>query len=435
MYGGTTVDERGSAQQGGAAREWPDRGPWGNASNKLLCVLAVAGIGLSVWAFALELIDLRDRSESRERITAACGGLIDPDPVLGLNGGVNRVELSDEHEADTDERSSGCLVYRVGDPGTTYGHFSLALVRHAADPDAEESEEDETEIDEESDRPFRSRYTADEPALVVRHALPHPLGDGRLGDYDEYKVTARALCAKGGAVSSMEATAVARYDEPVTSEDRRTLAGLARQAAVRAAGRTGCTAELPELPATLAEPKLELGAPASTGGTCAWYRRFLTAEGREQLPDRSLAAPAGRAGDHDACVLAVGEKETRRIYPGYAKTADDPQKLEDVLKYSPWWVKTETYVGDGTRGLLSNETLRPAELAPGTAGTDSSGVWWASSVCGGRPAVHVMWVAYPYDRIVADRLEALFRAYVDEATERRGCTGVTFPEKADFARS
>lgn len=233
----------------------------------------------------------------------------------------------------------------------------------------------------------------------------------------------------------MEATAVAQYDEPVTSEDRRTLAGLARQAADRAAGRTGCKAELPELPATLAEPELELGAPASTGGTCAWYRRFVTTQGRGQLPDRALAAPAGRASDHDACVLAVGEKETRRIFPGYAKTADHPQKLQDVLKYSPWWVKTETYVGDGTRGLLSNETLGPAELAPGTAGTDSSGIWWASSVCGGRPAVQVMWVAYPYDRIVADRLEALFRAYVDDAAERRGCTGVTFPEKADFARS
>ncbi|MFD9501004.1 hypothetical protein [Streptomyces sp. NPDC060035] len=430
------MDDRSSAQQASAVRERPDGGPWRNAFNTLLCVLAVAGIGLSGWAFAMEFIDLRDRSESRERITEACGGLIDPGPVLGLNGGgIDRVELSDEHEADIERRSSGCVVYRVGDPGTTYGHFSLALVRHAVDPDMEETEEDGTGIDEETDRPFRAPYTADEPAVVVRHALPHPLGDGRLGDYDEYKVTARALCGKGGAVSSIEATAVARYLEPVTSGDRRTLAGLAHQAVDRAAGRTGCKTDLPELPATLAEPKLELGDPASTGGTCAWYRRFLTTEDRGRLPDRALAAPAGRASDHDACVLAVGEKEIRRIFPGFVKTSNYPQKLGDVLKYLPWWVKAETYVGDGTRGLVSDENLGPTELAPGTAGTDSGGVWWASSVCGGRPAVHVMWLSYPYDRIVADRLEALFRAYVDDATERRGCTGVTFPEKRDFARS
>lgn len=427
------MDERGSAQRDEVVREWPDRGPWGNVFNKLLCVLAVAGIGLSVWAFVMEFIDLRDRGESRDHITAACGGLIDPDPVLGLNGGgIDRVELDDEHEISTDEPSSGCLVYRVGDPGTTYGHFSMALERHSADPDAEETR---TEVDGESDRPFRSGYDADEPDVVVRHALPHPLGDGRLGEYDEYRVTARALCEKGGAVSSLEATTVARYDEPVTPEDRRTLAGLARQAVDRAAERTGCRADLPELPAALAEPKLDLGSPASTGGTCAWYRRFIAAEGRGKLPDRTLAAPAGKASDHDACVLVVGEKETRRLWPGYAKTEEDPQQLRDVLKYSPWWVKTDTYVGDETRGLVSNEILEPTELATGDAGTDSGGLWWASSVCGGRPAVHVMWLSYPYDRIVPDRLEALFRAYVDDATERRGCTDVVRPDAVDFARN
>jgi hypothetical protein len=134
-------------------------------------------------------------------------------------------------------------------------------------------------------------------------------------------------------------------------------------------------------------------------------------------------------------VLAVGESETRRIYPGFVKSSGYPQTLEDVLKYLPWWVKTETYVGDGTRGLRTSRVEDPTELTPGTAGTDSAGTWWASSVCGGRPALHVLWADYPYDRIAADRLEALFRAYVDEATGRRGCTDVVLPDAADFARS
>ncbi|MET9593239.1 hypothetical protein ABZY45_20235 [Streptomyces sp. NPDC006516] len=401
-------------------------------------MLAVAGIGLSLWVFVQEVIDLRDRAESRERITEACGGLIDPDPVLGLNGGgIDRVKLSDEHEADLGERSSGCLVYRVGDPGTTYGHFSMAVLRRSAEPDAEETAQDRTEIDEQSDEPFRRPYGDEKssPGPVVSHALPHPLGDGALGEYDEYKVTARAVCEKGGKVSSIEVSAVAQYDEPVTAEDRRTLAGLARQGVDRAADRTGCRADLPGLPAELAEPEMKFGAAASTGGTCDWYRRFLAREERGRLPDRALAAPAGKASDHDACVLAVGEKETRRIYPGFVRTSDYPQSLEDVLRYLPWWVKTETYVGDGTRGLRTDHFKQPTELTPGTAGTDSDQTWWASSVCGGRPAVHVLWVTYPYDRIAAGRLESLFRAYVDDVTERRGCTDVVLPEAKDFARS
>lgn len=432
------MDDLREAQPDRAPGLLPERGRRRDAVNKLLCVLAVAGIGLSLWAFVQEVVDLRARSESRERITEACGGLVDPDPVLGLNGGgIDRVKLSDEHETDLGERSSGCLVYRVGDPGTTYGHFSLAVLRRSAEPDAEETAEDETTIDEDSDEPFRRPYGDEKssPGPVVRHALPHPLGDGALGEYDEYKVTARAVCAKGGKVSSIEVSAVARYDEPVTAEDRRTLAGLARQGADRAADRTGCLADLPELPATLAEPGTEFGSAARTGGTCDWYRRFLTTEERGSLPDRALGAPAGRASAHDACVLAVGEKETRRIYPGFVKTSDYPQTLDDVLKYLPWWVKTETYVGDGTRGLRAEDFEQKTELTPGTAGTDSDRTWWASSVCYGRPAVHVLWVAYPYDRIAADRLEPLFRAYVDDVTERRGCTDVVLPGAKDFARS
>ncbi|MFD6279993.1 hypothetical protein ACFWFI_31170 [Streptomyces sp. NPDC060209] len=435
---GATVDERGNEQEDGVVREWPDRGPWGNIFNKLLCVLAVAGIGLSVWAFVMEFIDLRDRGESRERITAACGGLIDPDPVLGLNGdGIDRVKLDDDYEISTDEPYSGCVVYRVGDPGTTYGHFSMAIERFTVAPDAEEAERLGTEVDEESSGPLRSavRDGSRSATPTVRHAPPHPLGDGGLGEYDEYGVTARAICENGGKVSSIEATAVAQYDEPVTSGDRRTLAGLARQAADRAAGRTGCSAGLPELPSTLAEPKLELGPATKAGGTCAWYRRFTAEQGRGQLPDRALGGPAGKASAHDACVLAVGDEEIRRIWPIYAKTAKDPVDLREVLEYHDWWVKTETYVGDRARGLRSNDILEPTALAPGAAGTDSEGVWWASSVCGGRPAVHVMWMPYPYDGIVRDRLEALFRAYVDDATDRRGCTDVVFPDAADFARS
>ncbi|MEV6312290.1 hypothetical protein AB0M10_27315 [Streptomyces sp. NPDC051840] len=51
--------------------------------------------------------------------------------------------------------------------------------------------------------------------------------------------------------------------------------------------------------------------------------------------------------------------------------------------------------------------------------------WWPARADGGD------W----YDRILRDRLEAVFRAYVDDATGRRGCTGVVLPAPADFAGS
>ncbi|MEU4265665.1 hypothetical protein ACYCCF_15830 [Streptomyces argenteolus] len=413
-------------QRGARPPEESVRGPWRNALNTLFCVVAVAGLGLSAWAFVLQFIDIRDRAESRERITEACAGLIDPDPVLGLNGGgTDRAEPDDEHRADTGLRSSGCLVHRVGDPGTTYGHFSLALVVHPKDPGGDERE---VEIDQEARRPFSripDRGDAGDATAVARHALPHPLGDGRLGDYDAYSVTARALCEDGGAVSSVEATAVVRY-EPVTPQDRRSLAGLARQAADRAAGRTGCSARLPDVPSTLAEPKRTLGPVTTAGGTCAWYRRFAAEKRPGPLPDRALAAPAGKESAHDSCVLAVGEK-TRGLYPDYADPEDIPEDLRDALRSAPWWVKTETFVGDGAKGLRSDDVTEEAELTPGTAGRASGGVWWASSVCEGRPAVHVMWLSYPYERMIPDQLHALFRAYVDDATGRRGCTGVVLP--------
>ncbi|MEU3415209.1 hypothetical protein ABZ760_28800 [Streptomyces sp. NPDC006658] len=40
---------------------------------------------------------------------------------------------------------------------------------------------------------------------------------------------------------------------------------------------------------------------------------------------------------------------------------------------------------------------------------------------------------YAYDDVLGSRtVSALFRAYVDDIAERRGCTHVTYPDAADF---
>lgn len=418
------MDDSSAAGISGPEGEPPRRLP--KALNALFCLVAVAGIGLSVWAVVTQLSDLRARSESRERIEAGCGGLVDPDLVLGLHGATDRVELADRYRIDSTRRVSNCLVYRVGEPGTTYGHFALTLTMYPADPNTDERQ---VALD---DDPFDLRRGGvDDVSAAADHAVPHPLGDGGLGEYESHMVTARALCADGGKISSVEASAIAKYADVATPEDRRTLAGLARQAVERAAAERGCPSRLPALPAELPEAGFALGPADAAGGTCAWYGRLVAAEGRGSLPDRALAAPAGKASAHDACLLALGEDETRRIWPAYEKTTKRPRDLRIVLANSPLWVKTETVVGDGTRGIRTGLQNRTA-IRPGTAGTDEF-AWWASSVCDGRPALHLMQVSYPYDRILQDRLESLFRAYVDDATGRRGCTDVVLPGAADFA--
>ncbi|MFH8757443.1 hypothetical protein [Streptomyces atroolivaceus] len=422
------MDGKHAPGEPGPVGEPAGRGRVRKALNALFCMVAVAGIGLSVWAIVTQVSDLRARAESREHIEKGCGGLVDPDPVLGLHVGTDRVELADRYQVDTARRVSNCVVYRVGDPGTTYGHFALTLTMYPANPNADERH---VALD---DEPFDLRRGGgDDVAAAADEAVPHPLGDGRLGEYESHLVTARALCADGGDISSVEASAVAKYADVATPEDRRTLAVLARQAVERAAEEQGCSTELPALPAEFPEPAFALRPAAEAGGTCAWYGRLIAAEGRGSLPDRALAAPAGKASSHDACLLALGEDETRRVWPAYEKSTERPRDLEIVLSGSPLWMKTETLVGDGTRGVRTGVLGRTA-IRPGSAGTDEF-AWWASSVCDGRPALHVMQVAYPYDRILRDRLEPVFRAYVDDATGRRGCTGVTFPEASDFARS
>ncbi|MEV6259194.1 hypothetical protein AB0M42_00230 [Streptomyces sp. NPDC051784] len=398
------------------------------AVNALFCLVAVVGIGLSVWAVVTQLFDLGARSESRERIERGCGGLVDPDRVLGLNSGIVRVELADRYRIDSDRRVSNCLVYRVGEPGTTYGHFALTLTVYPAEPTA-----DDRQVVLDDEFFDLRRGGADDITAEADHAVPHPLGDGGLGEYESHMVTARALCEDGGEVSSVEASAVAKYADVATPEDRRALADLARQAVERAAEERGCVSELAPLPDEFPQAAFALRPAVSAGGTCAWYSRLIATEGRGPLPDRALAAPAGRKSAHDACLLALGEDETRRIWPAYEKTTERPRELGLVLSVAPLTVRTETFVGDATRGLRTGPWEGTA-IRPGTAGSDDR-TWWASSVCGGRPALHLMQVSYPYDRILRDRLESVFRAYVDEATGRRGCTGAVLPTPGDFAGS
>jgi hypothetical protein len=403
--------------------------------NRLVVITAVLGIGAGGWGLWLETEEHLDRAASREKITKACDGLVDPDPVLGLDGGTDRARPGsggDDVMIDLDALEDPdalatlpqkCVIYRVGEPGTSYSHFQLSVWQTPSDEYAQ--------IVDGWDDPFERWTHEANSTREAADSAEYPLGDGRLGVYYDNAVAVKAVCAnEPDDVTSLNAMTIAHYAEEteVTDADRRTLAALARTAAERLAARTGCTTELPALPAELPTPSKRLTAAASAKGTCAWYAEYIEDQGRGRLPDRALATPAGARAPEESCLLAVGDEEVDRIWSGLGEKEIGDRDTPGT----PWWLRTESFFGDESgeveaEGLGSDQT----PLDPGTAGFDgTANVWWASSTCAREPAIHTLSVEYPYAKYIRPRLRALFKAYVDDVAARRGCTGVKFP--SDF---
>ncbi|WP_052745245.1 hypothetical protein [Streptomyces sp. WM6386] len=393
-----------------------------------MVITGVLGIGLGGWGLWLETDAYLDRADSRDKISRACDGLVDPDRVLGLDGGTDRalpgsgkgdVMFDLDLPAALATLPAKCRIYRVGDPGTSYEHFSLSVW---ATPSDEYAQVADGWVD-----PFQARIydRVDDVTREADRSVSYPLGDGRLGVYTDVSVSVKAVCTnKPESKTSVNAMTVARYaldDEPVTDADRRTLAELARTAAERAAAKTGCTTTLPALPSELPAPGRRLTDAGAAKGTCGWY-----ADRRGgRLPDLALSAPTASHATEERCLLAVSEDARSRIWSGLS----DKERGQSSRRHTAWWLKTESYFGDEAGEVVAEgigTTQRP--LDPGTAGAlPGAGVWWASSTCDGEPAVHTLTVEYPYQKFIRPHLRELFKAYVDDVATRRGCTGVKFP--------
>ncbi|MEV0908805.1 hypothetical protein [Streptomyces hokutonensis] len=417
----------------------PDRGSRRrNAFNQLVAVAAVFGVGAGGWGLWLEARDQFDRSGSRDRIAKACAGLVDPDQVLDLNGGTTKARAGSGEDDSMGVLGKAslpaeCQIYRVGKQGTAYGHFLLSVWSNPSD--------DFAQLVSGWDDPF-GLVGGVAKADITREAeqtAPYPIGDGRLGVYYGNAAIVKAKCTdKSGGTTSINTMTVAKYFEnaPVTDADRRTLAGLARTAAVRAAKKLGCKATLPALPAELPTPSTKLVNAKSAGGTCGWYAGYIAAKGRWRFPDRALATPAAHA-QQESCLLGVSNKEVRRMWPGLGEDEAHADTLDDVLRIAPFWLRTDSYFGDEAREVATEHYGRDqVSLSPGTAGYDrDDNVWWASSTCAGQPAVHTLSSDYPYNKVVQKRLQALFKAYVTDVAARRDCTGLKFPAAATFQPS
>ncbi|MGW6910849.1 hypothetical protein [Streptomyces sp. NPDC054940] len=423
----------------------PDRGSRPrNAFNQLVAVTAVLGIGASGWGLWLEAQEYRDRQASRERITEACAGLVDPDRVLGLGGGTARARAGsaadDSFTLGSLPGGGGCTIYRVGRPGTSYGHFGLKVYTMPSDRYANLVGDEDPFSDQREERP-------DDVTRVADESPDYPLGlsqedDGGLGSYDQDSATVKVTCRTGTAdktgktgktgITSVNVTAGATYDDDVTFRDRRTLIQLAVDAAYKAAKHVHCTpeAKAPAFFDRLYIPDAELVKAPSAKGTCGWYARFLGREETGRLPDRALPAPVGAHSAEESCLLAASPAQVRRVWPELPR--DDDKRLSHVLSFSPWSLETQSFIGDEAHAVVAEYFGGDqTPLRPGTAGS-RAGVWWAASTCAGRPAVHTLSVPYSYEDVIKPRLRALFKAYVDDTAARRHCTDIKFPAASTF---
>ncbi len=396
--------------------------------NVLLCLTAVAGIGWSgtqIWQVL----------NGRYQINEACAGLVPAGRVLALSpaGGSISHRVADEGTIELDAGlPQDCEIFST-EAGEKYGTdsgerwFFTAAVGSLPD--------DEPVIPEDPVDSLVNEYGD--------HTYPaQPLGGGIAGVVTDAGVTVELPCPEGKAYGPVE-TLWSRAslmdpgppftdDGQLTAHDRDILARIAVTTANNLAGRMGCADRLPDPPEDI--PALTAGPlPVSRAdGTCAWYRQAGFAR-QPRMADQVLESrPDGKLWDETCGLTLSDSREAAVAYSDAAQRAD----VERPSRPGAWFVSFHTYSGEGAKNVRLRRTGlhdSPELAAPGKAGrSDHESVWWASSVCHGRPQIHTMTIAWQYDRLTTPAYEKVFRAYVDDVTHRRGCADVKFPAHATF---
>ncbi|MGW0606806.1 hypothetical protein [Streptomyces sp. NPDC002640] len=401
--------------------------------NVLLCLAAVAGC---VWGGTL----IWQAVANRHRIAEACGGLVPAGSVLELSpaGGDVTLRQGDEGNIDLSEGfPQMCELFsteaaeKAGTGAESRRFFTAAVGGLEHGHGSPEKTYDSVLND---DNWYKSTTHPSQPlgkdiaGLVtdagVTVSLPCPGGEVNGHSVEE-------LWARAGLDTGRPFTAA---DGQITGHDRDVLAETAVATANNLAEKAGCEDRLPDPPEGI--PALPEGdVPAARAeDTCAWYREG----GFAKDPDRPDKVLESRVDDRlwdERCALVLSESRRSSAAETHRRT----RELDHPFRPGDWFVSFHTYRGERARNIHLDTMGHPAPgvpAEPGKAGraADDS-LWWASSVCAGkRPQVHTMTASSSYDRVVPRRrLEALFRAYVDEVTTRRDCASVTFPAPADFA--
>ncbi|MEU3895861.1 hypothetical protein [Streptomyces sp. NPDC045251] len=400
--------------------------------NALLCLAAVVAIGWSgrvmwqVW-------------DARRQIDEACAGLVPAGRILALSP------------------AGGRITHREADEGVIEIDHGLDAGA-AQDCEIFSTEAGEKDGEERGGRWFFTAAVgvlpADRPRIAdgpledlldAFDGATHPdqpLGGGIAGRVTESDVVVQLPCA-GGRLNGREVTALwARaslqnpgrrftVDGQISAHDRDILAETAVITANNLAGRAGCADRLPDAPQDV--PALPEGpVPAARAeGTCAWYDKAGFAR-RPGFPDQVLESRTDDRLWDQRCGLLLSESRASALYldEGSEHRVSRPERP------GRWFVSLHTYAGDEAKTLLltsTNPREEPEPATPGRAGRSTEDpVWWASSVCDGKPQIHTMTVSLGYERIMAPRMEQVFRAYVTDVTHRRHCTDLVFPDSSSF---
>jgi hypothetical protein len=413
---------------GGAVRV-PDRVR--KSTNVLFCLIAVFGIGWGgreIWQVL----------SARHQIDEACGGLVPAGRVLALSpaGGTITHRVADEGTVQLGGLLSGedCEIFSTeAGAGTSSGErwFFTGAMGSVGEAEPYTPEDPWDEI-------------LDPAGPYSSHVYPEqPLGGGIAGTVSDTGVTVHLPCAEGRlsgrSVGTLWASAgLTESDSPFTEQgqptdhDRNVLAETAVITANRLAERAGCADRLPDAPDDV--PALIEGPTpaAEADGTCGWYRSAGLSEGGESADQVLESRTDPRAWD-ERCILVLSPQRANAVWHARGDGLDSVYAPDRPGKY---FAAFHTYSGDAARNVRlrrPSASDAPVDAEPDKAGRDTEKpVWWASSVCAGKPRIHTMSMSVGYGRVAALQYERIFRTYVDTQARRHGCTDIAFPDTETF---
>ncbi|MEU6661804.1 hypothetical protein [Streptomyces sp. NPDC046821] len=398
-------------------------------ANLLLCVVAVFGIGWGgreIWQVL----------SARQQINAVCDGLVPAGRVLALSAAGGTVTHRVSYDPiDVDNLASGqqCELFSAE-----------AAEKHGSDG------ERMFFVGTVGVLPNSREVIADGPFKDVvnyydgRAYASQPLGGGIAGAVTDSGVVVQLQCPEGkeGTRPIKALWARAEFVDPkrsmmgsgqLNASDRSVLADTAVVTANNLAERLGCADRLPDAPDDV-PALLEWPVPAARAeGTCAWYGKAGYAARGSRYPDQVVESRTDAKLWDERCALILSQGRAGALYHA---TPDEHKNLNQPDRPGKWFVSLHTYSGpDATKVMLTSTSVdeRPEPAEPGKAGRSrKDAIWWASSVCDGRPQIHTMTLSVGYDRVATPRMAKVFKSYVDDVTRRRGCTDVTFPKASTF---
>ncbi|MQA95780.1 MAG: hypothetical protein GEV11_14410 [Streptosporangiales bacterium] len=124
-----------------------------------------------------------------------------------------------------------------------------------------------------------------------------------------------------------------------------------------------------------------------------------------------------------------------RLWEEHCLLASEPTVIDGEQERP--WAGLASFFGEPAKSVRTDSIDDDAAaVRAGTAGFDDHGnTFWATSVCGGRPAVHTMTLSYPYAKANVRAYAPVFRSYVTALAVRRHCARLELPGPEAYAKA